>query len=305
MPLPLQNQSKFPHRKLAPIPARSPTRRRARSRRRTALYLRGSPAFQDVEARNVPRSPRWAACFAARGQLRCGSWPRRSAAQNRPNATRWMRRCGPRPGTARSAASGLLGSSKKGSNRRWRRPAKPVGAEDRGQADPRCARRPALRRPCAGGGRATLLDPLPGEIVMDNVEVPRKKTCWGPTWRPLLAAGPFGCLNRARADDEQVHRTTARRPRRDPFTEPPSGVRRQPLLRGPVQDPEVTPAGRAAEFFPCNTEHRHGGIAMLTPDSPSQSLGAAGGPFKPPGPVIPNASAHNRIPFPKPGSTHL
>ena len=36
-------------------------------------------------------------------------------------------------------------------------------------------------------------------------------------------------------------RTTARRPRRDPFTEPPSGVRRQPLLRGAVQDPEVPP----------------------------------------------------------------
>ena len=47
--------------------------------------------------------------------------------------------------------------------------------------------------------------------------------------------------DRARADDEQVHRTTARRPRRDPFTEPPSDVRRQPLLRGAVQDPEVPP----------------------------------------------------------------
>ena len=37
--------------------------------------------------------------------------------------------------------------------------------------------------------------------------------------------------------------------------------------------------------------------------------GSAGGPFKPPGPVIPNASfegSHNRILFPKPsGSTHL
>ena len=30
----------------------------------------------------------------ARGaRARCGSWPRRSAARNRPNATRWMRRC--------------------------------------------------------------------------------------------------------------------------------------------------------------------------------------------------------------------
>ena len=48
--------------------------------------------------------------------------------------------------------------------------------------------------------------------------------------------GQFSTLN-----NEQVHRTTARRPRRDPFTEPPSGVRRQPLLRGAVQDPEVPP----------------------------------------------------------------
>ena len=31
---------------------------------------------------------------ARRGaRARCGSWPRRSAARNRPNATRWMRRC--------------------------------------------------------------------------------------------------------------------------------------------------------------------------------------------------------------------
>ncbi len=31
---------------------------------------------------------------ARRGaRARCGSWPRRSAARNRPNATRWMRSC--------------------------------------------------------------------------------------------------------------------------------------------------------------------------------------------------------------------
>ena len=57
--------------------------------------------------------------------------------------------------------------------------------------------------------------------------------------RPAPGAHP--ALRPRRADDEQVHRTTARRPRRDPFTEPPSGVRRQPLLRGAVQDPEVPP----------------------------------------------------------------
>ena len=48
-------------------------------------------------------------------------------------------------------------------------------------------------------------------------------------------------LRPRRADDQQVHRTTARRSRRDPLTEPPPGVRRQPVLRGAVQDPEVPP----------------------------------------------------------------
>ena len=71
----------------------------------------------------------------------------------------------------------------------------------------------------------------------------------------------------ARPRDDERHRTTARRPRRDPFTEPPSGVRRQPLLRGAVQDPEVPPRhditaaiAFCRTFFPWyNTEHRHGG----------------------------------------------
>ena len=91
--------------------------------------------------------------------------------------------------------------------------------------------------------------------------------------------GVHPALRPRRADDEQVHRTTARRPRRDPFTEPPSGVRRQPLLRGAVQTLKYHPGfpGRFHDitaaiafcrtFFPWyNTEHRHGGIAMLTPD---------------------------------------
>ena len=49
-------------------------------------------------------------------------------------------------------------------------------------------------------------------------------------------------------------------------------------------------------FFPWyNTEHRHGGIAMLTRTTcitiePGACWSSAGGPFKPPGPVIPNAS---------------
>ena len=55
------------------------------------------------------------------------------------------------------------------------------------------------------------------------------------TGRPAPGAHP--ALRPRRADDEQVHRTTARGPRRDPFTEPPSGVRRQPLLRGASSRP--------------------------------------------------------------------
>ena len=146
------------------------------------------------------------------------------------------------------------------------------------------------------------------------------------TGRPAPGAHP--ALRPRRADDEQVHRTTARRPRRDPFTEPPSGVRRQPLLRGPVQDPEVPPRlpwplprhHRRDRLLPNVlplVQHRTspwGGIAMLTRTTsitiePRACWSSAGGPFKPPGPVIPNASfeeSHNRIPFPKPsGSTHL
>ena len=146
------------------------------------------------------------------------------------------------------------------------------------------------------------------------------------TGRPAPGAHP--ALRPRRADDEQVHRTTARRPRRDPFTEPPSGVRRQPLLRGPVQDPEVPPRLP----WPLPRHHRRDrllpersslgttpNIAMAgsrcSPRTTSITIepracwSSAGGPFKPPGPVIPNASfegSHNRIPLPKPsGSTHL
>ena len=146
------------------------------------------------------------------------------------------------------------------------------------------------------------------------------------TGRPAPGAHP--ALRPRRADDEQVHRTTARRPRRDPFTEPPSGVRRQPLLRGAVQDPEVPPRlpwplsttspprSPSAERSSLGTTPN---IAMAgSPCSPRTTCitiepracwSSAGGPCKPPGPVIPNASfegSHNRIPFPKPsGSTHL
>ena len=66
-------------------------------------------------------------------------------------------------------------------------------------------------------------------------------------------------------------------------------------------------------FFPWyNTEHRHGGIACSPRTTsiiiePGACWNSAGEPFKPPGPVIPNASfagSHNPTPFPKPsGST--
>ena len=59
---------------------------------------------------------------------------------------------------------------------------------------------------------------------------------------------------------------------------------------------------------PWRDRHAHPG-RRASPIEPRACWSSAGGPFKPPGPVIPNASfegSHNRIPFPKPsGSTHL
>ena len=78
---------------------------------------------------------------------------------------------------------------------------------------------------------------------------------------------------------------------RDP-TEPPSGVRRQPLLRGAKTlkyHPRLPGPSTSPLPFWYNTEHRHGGFAMLTPSTSSQSTRAAGAarrPFKQPGPVI-------------------
>ena len=102
----------------------------------------------------------------------------------------------------------------------------------------------------------------------------------------------------------------------------------QPLLRGPVQDPEAPPRlpwplprhHRRDRLLPNVlplVQHRtspwrdrdaHPG-RRPSQSNPERAGAARGGPFKPPGPVIPNASfegSHNRIPFPKPsGSTHL
>ena len=86
----------------------------------------------------------------------------------------------------------------------------------------------------------------------------------------------------------------------DPFTEPPSGVRRQPLLEEfktlkyhpgfPGRFHDITAAiAFCRTFFPWyNTEHRHGGDRDAHPGRrPSQSnpeRSSAGGPFKPPHP---------------------
>ena len=55
------------------------------------------------------------------------------------------------------------------------------------------------------------------------------------------APGAHPAFGPRRADDQQVHRPTPRRPWGHPLSEPPPGQRRQPLLRGAVQDPEVSP----------------------------------------------------------------
>ena len=120
------------------------------------------------------------------------------------------------------------------------------------------------------------------------------------------APGAHPAFGPRRADDQQVHRPTPRRPRGH---EPPPGQRRQPVLRGAVQDPEVSPGfpGRFEDitaaiafcrsFFPWyNTEHRHAGIAMLTPmmsiiTEHRMCWLSADVPCKPPGPFTPNASS--------------
>ena len=130
------------------------------------------------------------------------------------------------------------------------------------------------------------------------------------TGRPAPGAHP--ALRPRRADDEQVHRTTARR----------LGVTR-------LSRPQVCSAQFKTEVPPrlpwASTTSKRSSLGT-TPNiamagsrcsprttcitiEPRACWSSAGGPFKPPGPVIPNASfegSHNRIPFPKPsGSTHL
>ena len=61
------------------------------------------------------------------------------------------------------------------------------------------------------------------------------------------ARGAHPALRPRRADDQQVHRAVARRPRGHALARPPARLRRQPLLRGAVQDPEV-PSGLPRAF---------------------------------------------------------
>ncbi len=82
-------------------------------------------------------------------------------------------------------------------------------------------------------------------------------------------------------DDLQACRPAPRRSRRHPLPQPAVGVERQPLLRSPVQDPQVlpgvprpgsgrspTPARSASAFFDhYNHVHRHAGIGLHTPAS--------------------------------------
>ena len=80
-------------------------------------------------------------------------------------------------------------------------------------------------------------------------------------------------------DDQQVHRPSPRRPRGHPLSEPPPGQRDNPFSEAQFKTLKYHPGfpGRFEDitaaiafcrsFFPWyNTEHRHAGIAMLTPD---------------------------------------
>ena len=103
------------------------------------------------------------------------------------------------------------------------------------------------------------------------------------------APGAHRCTgDRGEPIDEPVHSAQLlSRPRRDPFTEPPSGVRRQPLAPRPSSQTlklrprfrRSLPGAWSGAIAVCgtivrlgvNTEHRHLGIAMLTPDDVHRS----------------------------------
>ena len=103
----------------------------------------------------------------------------------------------------------------------------------RARAGPRCARRPALRRPCAGGGHG---------------DAARRRPL------PVLDLGVTRSLSRPQVSDD------------NPLSEAQfKTLKCHPGFPGRFHD--ITAAiAFCRTFFPWyNTEHRHGGIAMLTP----------------------------------------
>ena len=110
-----------------------------------------------------------------------------------------------------------------------------------------------------------------------------EETCLKQGIEPQVLTLRGGNSDRGAPMDQQVHRPTPRRPRGHPLdSEPPPGQRRQPAppfseaqfktlkyhpgFPGRFED--ITAAiAFCRSFFPWyNTEHRHAGIAMLTPD---------------------------------------
>ena len=55
------------------------------------------------------------------------------------------------------------------------------------------------------------------------------------------APSPYPALRPRRTHDQSVHRPAPGRPRRDPLAQPSPDQRRQPLLRSPVQTPQLPP----------------------------------------------------------------
>ena len=138
--------------------------------------------------------------------------------------------------------------------------------------------------------------------------------------------GAHTALRPRRADDQQVHRTTARRSRRDPLVEPPQVSDDNPFSEAQFKTLKYHPGfpGRFHDitaaiafcrtFFPGTTPSIAMAGSRCSPRTtsiiiePRACWTSAGAPFKPPGRVIPNASfeaSHNQTPFPKrSGSIH-
>ena len=110
-----------------------------------------------------------------------------------------------------------------------------------------------------------------------------RASCWPSVPRRPVAKypgrGPADAARRPRPEHYlEVGGSTAGRPRHPQQPQPPPHQQRQPLLRGPAQNPEVPPMvsgslwlapGRPAllpRVFPWyNHQHHHSGLAMLTP----------------------------------------